>query len=488
MIYDTAEGVRLWDTEGKMYLDASSQMVSCNLGHGRREIIEAAQKQLDKLQHVGQYYGHSSTPMVECAMKLATITPGDLDHFWFTSGGGESTDAAVRLARRYWSAVGRPSKQKVVSLYMSYHGTGNGPMNMTGIPAMQEGYGPLSPGYVHIPAYYCYRCPFGLEYPSCDTRCARHLATVIEAEGPENVAAFIAEPELGASGFLVPPDSYWPLIREICDEYDVTMIADEVMCGFCRTGTMFCIDHWDVVPDMIAMSKGITSGYLPFGAVAFNDEIWNGLKGTPLMHQYTFSGAPAPCAAAIAAIDVYVNEDVAGNATRVGRHIVDRIENEFMPMPCVGTHSGLGLMLAMEIVADKETKAMFDPPPAPIMPAAGRGPPSRAALASDGVEPHRHRATVHDDDRRGRRDRRHPQAAGGGHRAAPVERRGEQAKKRVQDGASRGEWHVPGGDHEQTQDSVDRSCRGADGADGGRRAGGVRKRVDDGLGGELGGG
>ena len=138
---------RLWDTEGKMYLDASSQMVSCNLGHGRREIIEAAQKQLDKLQHVGQYYGHSSTPMVECAMKLATITPGDLDHFWFTSGGGESTDAAdpagAPLLERRWASR---TKQKVISLYMSYHGTGNGPMNMTGIPAMQAGYGPAGPG------------------------------------------------------------------------------------------------------------------------------------------------------------------------------------------------------------------------------------------------------------------------------------------------------------------------------------------------------
>jgi adenosylmethionine-8-amino-7-oxononanoate aminotransferase len=368
VIYDRAEGVRLWDTEGKMYLDASSQMVSCNLGHGRREIIEAAQRQLDKLQHVGQYYGHSSTPMVECAMKLAEVTPGDLDRFWFTSGGGEATDAAVRLSRRYWTAMGQPTKQKVISLYMSYHGTGSGPMNMTGIPAMQAGYGPQVPGYLHIPAYYCYRCPFGLAYPSCDMRCARHLETIIEAEGPENIAAFIAEPELGASGFLVPPDEYWPLIREICTKHDVTLIADEVMCGFCRTGTMFCIDHWDVVPDVIAMSKGITSGYLPFGAVAFNDKIWDGLKGTPLMHQYTFSGAPAPCAAAIAAIDVYVNDHVAENATRVGQHIVDRIEAELLPMPCVGTHSGLGLMLAIEIVADKETKAMFDPPLAPIMP------------------------------------------------------------------------------------------------------------------------
>jgi putrescine aminotransferase len=368
VIYDTAQGVSLWDTEGKEYLDASSQMVSCNLGHGRTEIIEAAKAQLDKLQHVGQYYGHSSTPMVECAMKLAEITPGDLDHFWFTSGGGESTDAAIRLVRRYWNAVGQPTKRKVISLYMSYHGTGNGPMNMTGIPAMQAGYGPEAPGYLHIPAYYCYRCPFGLEHPSCGTQCARFLETVIESEGAENIAAFIAEPELGASGFLVPPDEYWPMVRDICTRHDVMMIADEVMCGFCRTGTMFCIEHWDAVPDAIAMSKGITGGYLPFGAVAFNDKIWNGLEGISLMHQYTFSGAPVSCAAAMAAIDVYRNEDVAANARMVGGHIVDRIVNEFMPMPCVGTYSGLGLMLAMEIVKNKETKEMFDPPVGPIMP------------------------------------------------------------------------------------------------------------------------
>jgi len=368
IIYDTAQGVRLWDTEGKSYLDASSQMVSCNLGHGRREIIDAVKAQLEKLQHVGQYYGHSSTPMVECAMKLAEITPGDLDHFWLTSGGGEATDAAVRLSRRYWSAQGQPQKNKIVSLYMSYHGVANGPMNLTGIPAMRAGYGPEAPGYLHIPAYYCYRCPFGLEHPSCDMRCARFLETVILSEGPENVAAFIAEPELGASGFLVPPDEYWPLIREICDKYDVLMIADEVMCGFCRTGTMFCIEHWDAVPDLMAMSKGITGGYVPFGALAINDRVWNGLRGVELMHQYTFSGSPAGCAAAIAAVDVYLNENVAANATKVGAHIVDRIEKEFMPMPCVGTHSGLGLMLAMEIVKDKETKEMFDPPVGPIMP------------------------------------------------------------------------------------------------------------------------
>ena len=200
-------------------------------------------------------------------------------------------------------------------------------------------------------------------------RCARFLETVIEAEGPENIAAFIAEPELGASGFLVPPDEYWPLIREICTRYDVAMIADEVMCGFCRTGTMFCIDHWNVVPDVIAMSKGITSGYLPFGAVAFNDKIWNGLQGVRRSCTSTPSAARrCRCAAAIAAIDVYVKEHVAENATKVGQHILDRFRDEFMPMPCVGTYSGLGLMLAIEIVKDKDTKEMFDPPVGPIMP------------------------------------------------------------------------------------------------------------------------
>ena len=286
---------------------------------------------------------------------------------------------------------------------------------------MQAGYGPQAPGYLHIPAYYCYRCPFGLEYPSCDMRCARHLETVILSEGPENVAAFIAEPELGASGFLVPPDEYWPLIREICDKYDVLMIADEVMCGFCRTGHDVlhralgrrCPTSW---PCPRASRAGTCRSARSPSTIA----IWEGLRGVELMHQYTFSGSPAGCAAAIAAIDVYVEENVAENATRVGAHIVDRIEKEFMPMPCVGTHSGLGLMLAMEIVADKETKAMFDPPPAPDHARAGRGPAPRPAPAPDGFEPHRHRAAVHDDDRGGGRDRRHPQAAGGRHRAAPV--------------------------------------------------------------------
>ena len=220
------------------------------------------------------------------------------------------------------------------------------------------------------------------------------------------------------------------MIREICDKYDVTMIADEVMCGFCRTGTMFCIDHWDDVPDLMAMSKGITGGYLPFGALAFNDTSGTGCSGIELMHQYTFSGSPAACAAAMAAIDVYVEEDVAEQRDEGRRrHIVDRIENEFMPMPCVGTHSGLGLMLAMEIVADKETKAMFDPPLAPDHAGAGRGPAPRAFTCgrwAPTASSSRHRAR--------RRSPKRTRSSTSSSRwwpasSRPSERPGEQAKK-----------------------------------------------------------
>ena len=165
-------------------------------------------------------------------------------------------------------------------------------MNMTGHPGHARGLRPRGAGLPPYPRLLLLPLPVWPRIPACGVRCARFLETVIEAEGAENIAAFIAEPELGASGFLVPPKEYWPIIREICTKYDVAMIADEVMCGFCRTGTMFCIEHWNVVPDVMAMSKGITGGYVPFGAVAFNDKIWDGLRGVSLMHQYTFSGAP----------------------------------------------------------------------------------------------------------------------------------------------------------------------------------------------------
>jgi adenosylmethionine-8-amino-7-oxononanoate aminotransferase len=223
----------------------------------------------------------------------------------------------------------------------------------------ERGVAPLMPGFIHIPSYYCYRCMFDKEYPSCNIHCARYLAEIIEKEGADGIAAFIAEPVMGTAGMVAPPPEYWPMIREICTRYDVLLIADEVMTGFGRTGKMFALEHWGVKPDIMVMAKGITSAYIPFGAVAFSGEIWETLKGRNVV-AYTYSGHPACAAAAIKALEIYKRDKVVENAVRVGKYAVERLKRDFEPLSCVGEISGLGLMLGIEIVADKATKRPFD--------------------------------------------------------------------------------------------------------------------------------
>ncbi|GAH20634.1 unnamed protein product, partial [marine sediment metagenome] len=193
----------------------------------------------------------------------------------------------------------------------------------------------------------------------CNVHCAQYLAEVIEKEGPENIAAFIAEPELGVGGMIAPPPGYWSKVREICDQYDILLIADEVMTGFGRTGKMFALEHWGIKPDIMIMAKGITSAYIPFGAVAFSGEIWETLKGRNLV-SYTYAGHPVCAAAAIKAMEIYQRDKVVENAARVGKYALERLKRDFEPLPCVGGANGLGLMLGIEIVADKATKRPFD--------------------------------------------------------------------------------------------------------------------------------
>jgi len=201
---------------------------------------------------------------------------------------------------------------------------------------------------------------FGEEYPQCGIQCARYLAKVIEGEGQETVAAFIAEPVIGAAGMVPPPPEYWPMVREICTKYDVLLIADEVLTGFCRTGKMFAIEHWGIKPDMMTLGKGISSAYFPMGAVVYNEKVYEGLEGTALSG-FTYSGHPVGCALATKAMEIYVRDKIADNVANVGKHLLDRLNAEFRPLPCVGDVSGLGLMGGMEIVADKATKRWFDP-------------------------------------------------------------------------------------------------------------------------------
>ncbi len=359
-IFDNAKGIVLIDTDGKEYIDASSQLINVNLGYGRKEIIDAVTEQIKKLQYATLYWGFANTANIACSQRLAELTPKGLDHFLFTSGGSESIETAIKIARLYWRNKGK-NRFKIISLYRAYHGVTYGSMSATGQIRYQEGFEPLSVGFVHIPPYYCYRCPFDLDYPDCDILCAKTLAHTIEAEGADSIAAFIAEPEMGAGGMISPPPEYWPMVSKICEEHDILLIADEIMSGFCRTGKMFAVEHWGVKPDIMTMAKGITSSYLPLGAVAVDDKIYEGLKGVNLGHGFTFGGHVVSCAAATKAMEIYVREKVAEHVARVGNHVTERYNAEFKDLPCVGNLSGLGLMRAIELVADKETKAMFDP-------------------------------------------------------------------------------------------------------------------------------
>ena len=361
VVIERGDGIYFEDTNGKRYIDAASQLLCVNLGYGQQEIIDAVNEAMQRIQYGMLFHGFSNVASIECGKKLGQLVPKGLDHFNFTSGGSEGIGVAMRLARLFWRCKGSPSKTKVISLYDSYHGTGHGGLeaNGSGRGFYGKDAGPLAGGYVHIPSYYCYRCMFGLEYGKCNVQCADFLAEVIQKEGADTIAAFLAEPVLGVGGMIAPPPEYWPRIKRICSNHNVLLITDEVMTGFGRTGKMFAVEHWGIKPDIMVMAKGITSAYLPFGAVAFSTEIWNELRGKNIV-SYTYAGHPACAVAAVKAIEIYIREKVVENSSSMGNYTLRKLEHDFEPLPCVGEVSGLGLMLGIEVVADKESKATFD--------------------------------------------------------------------------------------------------------------------------------
>jgi len=356
-IIESAEGITLKDTHGKTFIDLSAQLTNVNLGHNRRDILDAAKAQMDKLTFVFTLRGSINIPSIELARKLAAIVPNGLDHFLWTHTGTDTVDCAFRVANLYWKVKGA-RKYKIISLRNAFHGTSRGVVRATNIRNAINEETPPAPSHIHIPGYYCYRCAFDKEYPSCGIQCAKFLEYTIENEGKDSVAAFIAEPVQGAAGFMAPPPEYWPIVREICSKYNVLLIADEVMTGFARTGKMFAVEHWNVVPDLMCLSKGITTGYLPFGTLAISGEILSALLGQYLPIGSTESGNPICCAMVSKCIDIYIKERVSEHAARIGQQARNRMEKEFLSLPHVGVVDGLGLMLAVEIVTDKKTRGM----------------------------------------------------------------------------------------------------------------------------------
>lgn len=361
-VWVRGEGAILIDADGKEYIDGLAGLWNVALGHGRRELAEAAGRQMETLAYASGYVGSSNVPAIELAERLATLTYPAINRFFFTSGGAEANESAIKVARSYWKLRGRPEKTKVISRELAYHGLTLAAMSATGIAGYWPLFEPRVPGFIHIPSPYPYRA-LASDGSSYGVTVANALEAAILREGPDSVAMFLAEPVIGVGGVIVPPDDYFPRIREICDKYDVLFAADEVITGFGRTGKWFALDHWGVAPDMVQFAKAITSGYFPFGGVGVSDAIARVLdEGQgPWMHAYTYSAHPTGCAVALRTLQIMEDENLVAEAARKGAYLLDVLRACLADHPHVGEIRSKGLMCAVEFVRDRETRAPFAP-------------------------------------------------------------------------------------------------------------------------------
>ena len=359
-VWVKGEGAILTDADGREYIDVLSGLWNVVAGHGRKELAETAARQMETLAYCSGYAGSSNPRAIELAERLAELTYPSINHFFFTSGGGEATDSSIKAARSYWKLKGRSEKTKVISRQWGYHGVTLAAMSATGISSYWPQFEPRVPGFVQIPSPYPYRYEHS-DAGSQGVAAADELEQAILREGPETVAMFLAEPVQGAGGVIVPQDDYFPRIREICDQYDVLFVADEVITGFGRTGKLFALDHWGVEPDMIQFAKGITSGYFPLGGIGMNDEIAATFDeaATPWMHAFTYSAHPVGCAVALQNLDIIEREGFPAQAAEKGAALLENLKATLETHPHVGEVRGLGLMCAVEFVQDKQTKAEF---------------------------------------------------------------------------------------------------------------------------------
>jgi adenosylmethionine-8-amino-7-oxononanoate aminotransferase len=360
-IIERGEGILVWDAAGREFIDGLAGLWCVNVGHGRKEIADAVSEQMARLAYAPTFFGYSNRPAIELAERLAARAPRGLTRVLFTNGGSESNETNIKIARYYWKLNGRPGKIKVISRRSAFHGVSLGALSATGIPRFWTMFEPLVPGFAHIMPPYCYRCDLGKTYPECQVACAGELEETIRREGPDTVAAFIGEPVMGGGGVIVPPAEYWREIQAICRKYDVLLILDEVITAFGRTGRFFAAEHWGLEPDLVALAKGITSAYVPMGAVLVHERIYGDLerKGPadlPFLHGFTYGGHPVASAAALRNLEILERERLADNAAEVGAYLKSRLET-LRALPVVGEVRGLGLMLAVELVRDRDSRA-----------------------------------------------------------------------------------------------------------------------------------
>ena len=349
LIIDHAKGVYFWDTDGKRYFDLNSQLMGVNIGHADPRVIEAITRQAEKLPYISPFMAFEGRALL--GRKLASLFPGDIEKFFFTLGGAEAVENAIKLAKL---ATGR---QKVLARYRSYHGSTALTMNLTGDPRRWPNENPPIPGVVHVldPWHGPAR-----EADDAGTALA-YLDETIQLEGPGTIAAFILETVTGTNGILIPPDGYLQGVRELCDRYGILMIADEVMCGFGRTGEWFAVDHWNVVPDIMTTAKGLTSSYLPLGAVGMRPHVAAHFEDNVFWGGLTYNTHPMGVAAALATIDVMEQDGLVGNAKRMGEVLGAHHRAMAQKHPSVGRYRNIGLFGILELVKNRETMEPLSP-------------------------------------------------------------------------------------------------------------------------------
>ena len=363
IVIERGDGAVVRDIHGKEYIDAFASLWTVNVGHGRQEIFDAIAEQTKQLACYHMFAGAANKPSIRLAARIAEKLPGDLDHVFLTLGGGDAVEAALKIARQYWRNRGIGGKYMVVFRDRSYHGTTFGVTSIQGLAVNRQKFEPLLPGFIKVGAPYCYRCAWGKEYGDCGIECAEAIEQEILFYGPENVGTIIGETMIGTGGVIPPPPEYWPRVREIADAHDCLIVNDEVITGFGRAGAWFATELFGSTPDLVTMAKGLSSGYLPLGAVGASRGVYDAFLSEPLgMKQFmsgaTYHGHPLCSAAGLANLDIIEREGLVERCRDLGPHLQEGLRT-LLEHPIVGDVRGLGLVAVIEYVADKRNREWF---------------------------------------------------------------------------------------------------------------------------------
>jgi putrescine aminotransferase len=345
VVWVRGDGARLWDADGNEYVDGTCGLWQCAVGHGRVELAEAAAAQMRELEFYASFWNFANEPSIRLAARIAQLAPAGLEHVFFTNGGSEGVETAIKLVRLAWHAQGRPDRNVVLSRKSAYHGVGSASLAATGIPPLKEGFGPLAPGFVH------------LSTPTSSTtvdELVAELEQTIETIGPERIAAMIGEPVLGVGGMIPPPEGYWPRVQEVLRAHGILLVVDEIVTAYGRTGHWFASERYGLDPDAIVTAKALTSGYVPMGAVLVHDRLVGMLEGTQFRHGFTYNGHPVGAAVALANLAIIEREGLLGRAVEIGERMLDRLQPA-QELDAVAEVRGVGAMLGVELAADRDS-------------------------------------------------------------------------------------------------------------------------------------